>query len=403
MRRTKNEGSLFQSPRNSGIWFAQITLPDGKQVQRKGPSLKQAQAKLKELQKLALADVNLGEEDPTLWAWWQLWLEHFAGNLKPHIRDDYRGIGRRYVETGPCVAKGKPLGTLRLRALKFAHCQAWVNELAKTLKPQTVRNAHARLRKALAVAVRKGYIATNPAEGVELPKVEAIEAEDRTQIRPYTFEQARALLATLAGNRWLLLYRLAITLGMRQAELLGLTWDCVDLEQGTITIRQQLRRVASAAAKPGEPKAWQLLPPKTDAAKRVLRMRDPALLDAVRLHRRNLLEERLLHGKDWQARDPWLKSRGGLVFVTETGAPIHGSDLLQHFHRWAKKAGVPIVRFHDLRHTAATLMLADRVPIPAVSKILGHANVAITMSIYAHALEESQTDAIDGLSRKLGG
>lgn len=394
-RRTKGEGSIFQKPRGSGIYYAQITLAGGKQVQRKGPSLRQAQARLKELQQLAAADVNLGEQDPTLWAWWQLWLNEFTGNLKPHIRDDYRGIGRRYVE-------GRAIGRTRLRALKFAQVQAWVNELAKTLAPKTVRNAHARLRKALNVAVRKSYIDKNPAEGVELPKDTAIEAEDRYVIRPYTFEQARALLLALEGNRWQLLYRLAMTLGLRQAELLGLTWDCVDLEKGTITIRQQLRRVSKAGGKSGDAKEWAMLPPKTDAAKRTLRLRDPALVDFVRLHRKNLLEERLLHGREWQERDPWLKSRGGLVFVTETGAPAYGTNVLHHFHRWAAKAGTPQVRFHDLRHTAATLMLADNVPLPAVSKILGHATVAITMSIYAHALEESQADAIEGLSRRLG-
>jgi integrase len=394
-RRTKGEGSLFDSPKGSGIWFAQVTLPDGKQVQRKGPSQKQAQAKLKELLKLLGNDVNLGEKDPTLWAWWQLWLDHFASNLKPHIREDYRGIGRRYVE-------GTKLGKTRLRALTFAAVQAWVNELGKSLKPQTVKNAHARLRKALNVAKRKGYVDRNVAEGVELPSAGQIEAADLMAIQPYTFDQAVALLTTLAGNRWLALYRLAINLGLRQAELLGLTWDCVDLEKGTITVQQQLRRVAEAGAAKGSAKTWQLLPPKTTAAKRTLRL-DPALVDVLRLHRKNLLEERLLHGKDWQARDPWQKKRGGLVFVTETGAPIHGSDLLQHFHRWAKKAGTPLVRFHDLRHTAATLMIADGRSIPAVSKVLGHANPGITLRIYAHAHEDAQAEAIGGLSKKLRG
>lgn len=393
-RRTKGEGSIFEKPKGSGIWYAQVTLPSGKQVQRKGPSLKEAQAKRAELLKQLAGDVNLDERDPTLWVWWQIWLDQFSPNLKPHIREDYRGIGRRYVEA-------HRLGKTRLRSLTFAAVQAWVNELGKAVKPQTVRNAHARLRKALNVAKRKGYVDRNVAEGVELPSVGQIEAADRAAIQPYTVDQAVRLLLTLTGNRWYALYRLAINLGLRQAELLGLTWDCVDLDKGTITVQQQLRRVSEAGALKGAAKTWQLLPPKTAAAKRTLRL-DQTGIDVLRLHRKNLLEERLLHGRTWQDRDPWQKARGGLVFVTETGAPIHGSDLLQHFHRWAAKADTPRARFHDLRHTAATLMLADGRSIPAVSKILGHANPGITLRIYAHAHEADQAEAIGGLSKKLG-
>lgn len=392
-RRTKGEGSLFEKPKGSGIWYAQVTLPSGKQVQRKGPSLKEAQTKRAELLKQVAGEVNLDERDPTLWAWWQLWLDQFSPNLKPHIREDYRGIGRRYVES-------RKLGKTRLRSLTFAAVQAWVNDLAKTLEPQTVKNAHARLRRTLNVAKRKGYVDRNVAEGVALPAAGEVEAADRVEIQPYTIEQLRALLTALDGNRWATLYRLAATLGLRQAELLGLTWDCIDLERGTLTVQQQLRRVAAQGAEKGAAKTWQLLPPKTAAAKRTLRL-DPVLIAALRTHRQNLREERLLHGKDWQARDLWAKKRGGLVFVTETGAPVHGSDLLQHFHRWAKKAELPQVRFHDLRHTAATLMIADGVSIVAVSKILGHANPGITMKIYAHAHADDQAAAVAGLSKKL--
>ncbi len=399
-RRTNGEGSLFQSPKNSGIWYAQITLPDGKQPQRKGPSLKQAQAKLKELQRLLEADVNLSEQDPTLWQWWNLWLDHFAGNLKPTTRNEHRAIGRRYVQAKPLI-QGKPLGDRRLRALKFAHVQACVNELAQTLDPKTVRNAHARLRKALNVAKRKGYIDKNPAEGVELPAALEIEAEDKKAIHPYTRAQSRIFLEHMRGRRYYALYLLAFTMGPRLNELTGITWDCVDLEAGTITIRQQLVRVAPDNAPPGTPKEWKLLPPKTDAARRTNKL-GPVQIEALRWWKREQLEERLVNGKVYQARDPWLKSRGGLVFTTETGAPIHGSDLYHHFQRWTVKAELPLIRFHDIRHTAATLMIANGKPIPAVSKVLGHANVAITMTIYAHALEDDRADAIAELGQQLG-
>lgn len=395
-RRTRGEGSIFESPKGSGDWFAQITLDDGRQVQRKVSSPKEARAKLKELHNLAASTVTaLTEKQPTLAQWWPIWLDHFAGNLKPHIREDYRGIGRRYVDD-------HAIGRRKLIDITFAEVQAWVNSLAKRLKPQTVRNAHARLHKAFEVARRKGYVDRNPADGVELPSMASVELEDRNEINPYTFEQARRLLAALEGNRMRALYALAINLGLRQGELLGLTWDAVDLDRGELKITHQLKRVAPAGAEKGAAKTWMLLPVKTKAGRRTISITNEHVIAVLKAHRTNLYEERLVHGKTFQERDPFRK-HGGLVFVTETGAPFHGSDVLQHFHRWAKKAEVPEIRFHDLRHTAATLMLADGRSLPAVSKVLGHATVAITMAIYAHALEDSKSEAVAGLSQRLCG
>lgn len=392
-RRTAGEGSLFDSPKGSGIWYAQVTLPNGTQRKRKGPSLKEAKAKLKELQRLVEGRVDLSAKQPTLAEWCRIYLAEYTPNLRANIREDYRGIFRRYVDDAT-------LGKTRLKDLTHAAIQGWVNDLSRRgLSPSTVRNAFGRVKKALAVAKRQGYLASNPAVDVALPSRTGgdIEAEDR-EIHPYSFAQSIALLQTVEGNRWAALYELAVTLGLRQAELLGLTWDCVDLARGTLTIKQQLRRVRPEGQTTG-PKEWRLLPPKTPRAKRTLTL-SAELIAALRAHRKNLLEERLLHGADWQARDPF-KSRGGLLFVTEEGAPIHASNLVQHFHRRARWAELPQIRFHDLRHTAATLMLADGVQMVAVSTILGHANPGITMKIYAHALEDATADAVAGLSKRL--
>lgn len=396
-RRAKGEGSIFESPKGSGVWYAQITLADGRQIQRQGPSKGQAREKLKALQRQAAAEVALGKQQPTLWEWWLLWIDQYAAKLKPNIKDDYRGIGRRYVERSK-------IGRKRLIVLTPTDVQDWVNALARQgLAPRTVRNAHARLRRSLAVALRHGYVEKNVAVGIELPAEETgddLEEEDLT-VQSLTFAQARQLIAILEGHRLQPLYHLAINLGLRQGELLGLTWDCVDLEGRRLTIKQQLKRVAQPGAAAGDAKSWALTPPKTKAARRVIKL-STELVEVLRAHLKNLREEQLLHGKPFRERDPFRK-RGGLVFVTQTGAPIHGAELLRHLHRWLQKAELPVIRFHDLRHTAATLMIADRVQIPAVSTILGHANPGITMRIYAHALEDATAEAVAGLSRRLGG
>jgi integrase len=386
-RRTRGEGSIYDKPKGSGIYYAEVVLPDGRQIRRKGGTAQQAREKLKELNALKAAGI-LGNKQPTLAEWWTIWLDHFASNLKSNIKDDYRSIGARYVI-------GKPIGKKRLIDLTAAEVQGWVNALgARGLAAQTVRNAHARLRKALKVAQRHGYVERNAAVGIEMPAA-ADDGDETPAQQVWTFDTSMTYLELLEANRWVALYRLAINLGIRQAELIGLTWDMVDLERGTLKINQQLRRVRD-----GEAKVWKLMPVKTKSGRRTLKL-DADLVDVLRAHKINQAEERMLLGKPFQERDPWYKSRDGLVFVTETGAPIHGSDLLQHFHRWAAKADAPIIRFHDLRHTAATLMLESGYPIPSVSKILGHANPSITMRIYAHALEDSKAETIAGMSRRL--
>jgi integrase len=189
------------------------------------------------------------------------------------------------------------------------------------------------------------------------------------------------------------LYRLAVNLGMREGELFGLTWPVIDLERGTLRIYQQLQR-ARKNGKQDAPREFILQATKTKAGERTLKL-DAGLVAVLTAHKTAQDEERAFLGDKW--RDPW----GTLVFTTETGAPIHISCLLKHFRGVLTQAGLPAIRFHDLRHTAATLMLADSVPMVTISKILGHSSPAITATIYAHALDEQKADAIAVLSQQL--
>jgi integrase len=200
-----------------------------------------------------------------------------------------------------------------------------------------------------------------------------------------------ALLVVLKGYRWEALYWLALNLGMRQGELLGLTWEALNLDAGTLRVSQQLQRIKH----PDGGKMFILQTTKTKAGERVLQL-DFELVALLREHQRVQAEEAALRGASW-------KNRLGLIFVTDTGAPIHFSDLVKQFKSALKKAGVPAIRFHDLRHTAATLMLADGIPLVTVSKILGHSSPAITAVIYAHALDDQKASAIAGLGRRLRG
>jgi integrase len=374
--RANGEGTIYEYPKGSGIWYAQISLEDGSRRKRRASSQREAREKLRQLVAELERGVDLAAQQPTVAQWCQTWLEAFAINLKPNIKEDYAAVIRRYIADAP-------IGRRRLSQLTPADVQAWVNALSTKIAPQTVRNAHARLHKALVVAVRQRYIARNVADDIELPSGRP------PLIKPLDFEQASALLAAVDGHRLAALYRLAINLGMRQGEILGLTWDALDLDTGTIHVYQQLRRVRNG----NDTREFVLQTTKTRAGERLLQL-DENLVMVLREHRRVQQEEAALVGKPW-------KNVLNLVFVTETGAPIHISDLTKHFKSALKRAGLPIIRFHDLRHTAATLMLANGVSLVTVSKILGHSSPAITATIYAHALDESKAGAIAGLSQRL--
>jgi hypothetical protein len=145
--RANGEGTIYEYPKGSGVWYAQVSLEDGSRRKRRAASQREAREKLKKLQAEIDQGLDLTSQQPTVAEWCTTWLTTFATNLMPNIRDDYHGIIKRYIE-------GAPIGKRRLDKLTPAEVQAWVNDLSKKVKPKTVRNAHARLHKALEVAVR---------------------------------------------------------------------------------------------------------------------------------------------------------------------------------------------------------------------------------------------------------
>lgn len=372
--RANGEGSIY--PEGKG-WIAQITLANGKPKRRRAKTEAAALDKLDELRQLRKRGVNLSKQSPNVAEWWSTWLDVFARQLKPNIREDYRGIGRRYIE--PDV-----IGRRKVSLLTNAEVQDWVDRLCEKVASATVRNAHARLHKCMKVAIQRHIRTDNPADDIDLP-------EARTApIHPLDFEQAMRLLEVFEDDRWAALYRLLINLGLREGEALGLTWDAIDLKKGAIRVYRQLKRVPT---KDGTGREFVLQTTKKPASDRILDI-DEDIIAALRRHKTEQLEEKLIVGKRW--KETW-----GLVFVSENGAPIHPSNLLSHFHKALARAELPKIRVHDLRHTCATLLLDAGVPLVTVSKILGHSSVAITAKIYAHALDKSKASAIATLSERL--
>ena len=203
------------------------------------------------------------------------------------------------------------------------------------------------------------------------------------EIHPLSAEEARKLLAITSSERLHALYALALSSGMRESELLGLQWSEVDFDHNLVRVRWQLQR---------EDGQWMWKPPKTRRSRRQIALASSAM-QTLRRHRDSQDAERESQGASWEDHE--------LVFCTRHGCPLSARNLLRRYKELLKKGGLPDIRFHDLRHTAATLLLAGKVNPKVVSEMLGHSSVAITLDIYSHVLPDMQQDAVAVLERTL--
>ncbi len=257
------------------------------------------------------------------------------------------------------------LGHIKLKILSSAHLQGFYRErLDFGLSPRTVQYLHALLHKALKQALRWELVPRNVATAVDPPRVR------REEIQPLSPIQAQAFLHAAREDRLEALYVLAIHCGLRQGELLGLRWEDIDLDTGTLQIRRTFTTAKGERA---------FTAPKTSKSRRNVRLTSGAMDTLVRHYQRQL-EKREQLGGLWQDQ--------GLVFASRVGTPINRHNLLRRsFKPLLEKAGLPhSVRFHDLRHTCATLLLSKGVHSKLVQELLGHSNVSTTLDTYSHVL-----------------
>ena len=208
------------------------------------------------------------------------------------------------------------------------------------------------------------------------------------EITPLTPTSARALLDAVRGDRLEALFTVALDCGLRQGEALALRWTDVDLARATITVRRSLQRVG---------REWQFTEPKTARSRRTIPLPAPVTA-SLREHRAHQLEERLRVGTAWEGQE-W----GELLFCDELGRPLSGFHVLRRFRELLALAGLPSMRYHDLRHGAASLMAVQGVPARVAMELLGHAQIGTTMNIYAHVAPELQRDAAERVGQALWG
>ena len=273
------------------------------------------------------------------------------------------------------------LGRVLLKALTPTHVRALHREkLDEGLATATVRKIHSTLHKALAQAVSDGLLPRNAAD-VKAPRPAPEEMRPLSEAEAHAFLQ----MAGESGDRFESLYVLAITTGLRRGELLGLRWDDVDLERGTLRVGRALVR---------EGGRHLLGETKTRRGRRQVNL-TPRTVKALKTHRKRQLEERMkLVG---------LHEDHGLIFATKVGTPVNPENLVKRsFKPLLKKTGLPEIRFHDLRHTCATLLLGRGVHPKIVQELLGHATIAMTLDTYSHYLPSMGDQASGAMGDAFG-
>jgi integrase len=294
------------------------------------------------------------------------WLESAA---KPRLRErtyiDYKWVLNRYVRP--------ELGDKKLSDLKPLDIQTLYTNIHKQgLSARMVHYAHALLSSSLKQAVKWGLLYRSPASLVELPR------QVRKEMKALSPEEATRFLKAAEEDRWSVLFALALTTGMRPEEYLGLQWKAVDLERGVVTVQRTVIWRSDGG--------WYFGEPKTTSSRRSIPL-PPSIVSALREHKRKQAEERLKMGPRYQNND--------MVFATREGSSLMIQNLrTRHFKPILERAELDkSIRLYDLRHTCATLLLLAGANVKVVSERLGHANVSITLDIYAHVLPSMQQAA----------
>lgn len=298
------------------------------------------------------------------------WIEGQRAHLKPSTWQSYRLYVDSYI-----IPR---LGSLALQEVTPSGLDAFYAELLQTgrrsqnggLSARSVRFTHAILRRALSDAVRQNQLARNPAEEASPPK-------HRTpEMRTWSAEELRRFLERVREDRYFAAWRLAAMTGLRRGEIFGLRWRDLDLEAGRLSVRQTLLSVGSTLT---------FGTPKTAKGRRSVAL-DAETVAALRRLKVRQAEERLALEGDWPDHD--------LVFTREDGEPVHPDPFSRRwFEKHVKAAGLPRIRFHDLRHTHATLALQAGIHPKVVSERLGHATISITLDTYSHAIPAMQEEA----------
>ncbi|WKY46528.1 site-specific integrase [Eubacteriaceae bacterium ES3] len=372
-KETRNaQGSGQIRVRPDGRWEARYTLGrdpgTGKQIRKSvyGATQQEVRKKLTAV----LASIDTGEyKEPsklTVSDWFNIWITDYVLNLKPLTIKTYK------VQINTHIIPS--LGNVKLSALAPHHLQKFYNKLNDDYAAKTVKNIHGVLHKGLKQAADLGYIRSNPADTCKLPKV------IKTQTKPIDKTIVPAFLEAIKGDSYENIFLVDLFTGLRQSEIIGLTWDCVDFEAGTIYVYRQYQRLDGAYK-------WSTL---KNNKTRLIKPAD-LVMTTLKAERVKQSENRLRAGSAWQNPEKF-------IFTNPLGANIVHRTLVKHYKNIVAAMDHPDLRFHDLRHAFAVLSLQAGDDIKTVQENLGHHSAAFTMDTYAHVTDSMRKASSDRMN-----
>jgi integrase len=367
-RKIAPNGQPMPREQADGTWRVDVSLgyhPVTGRPRRKtirGESSAEVLTKMRKLQVEADEGIIKDASTLTVKEWCEIWLKTYTGHLAPRTRTLYEGDINNYI--------APRLGRHKLRALNRPMVQQFINGITESplkdsISPKTVKNIHGTLSRLLNQSVEIDYLRVNPATRCKLPRVE------KTRPRSLDRQEITAFLEAISGHRFETAFLLALHSGLREAEILGLKWDAVNIEGGTIEIKRQLQLIK------GE---YKLTPPKGNKL-RTVHIGELAL-DALRRQKRTQAEWRLRAGSAWRNE--------GLVFTDELGGHLRRQTFYKQYKDIAASIGSPDASVHTLRHSYATSSMQAGVDARSIQENMGHYSAAFTLDQYASAMNDVQ-------------
>lgn len=371
--RGRGEGSIFQRKDGRFVGVLHLGYENGKRIRRffYGEKRSEVRDQLNQAQHDRRQGLPVAPDRQTTGEFLSAWL---TGTAKPRLRErtfsDYKKIIDKHLVPA--------IGKVPLLKLGPEHVQQLLRQKTEEgLSPRRVRVIRAVLHTALAEALRWGRVGRNVADLVKAPRAV------RYQPTVLNEAQSKALLKAAKKDRLGVLFSVALAVGLRLGEALGLRWKDLDFDRGTLTVRQALQRVG---------KELRFVEPKSERSRRLISL-PQVTVNALKRHRTQQKKERLVAGSRWQQTE--------LVFTSTIGTPLDERNVRRAFGNLLTAAKLPEIRIHDLRHTCATLLLAQGVHPKVVQETLGHSQISLTMDTYSHVLPHLGREAADKMNALL--
>jgi integrase len=372
-KRGQNEGSIYKRP--DGRWTSVINLGyQGGKLKRQyfyGKTREEVAGKLSEATEKRRQGLPVAFERQTVAQFLERWLNDCVKPcVRPNTYYSYEQNMRLYLKPN--------LGPIQLSKLSPQHVQSFMNaQLKEGRSARLVQYQRTVLRCALNQAVKWNLVPRNVAALVDPPRY------SKPAAAPLNPDEVNKFLEAIKLDPLQTLFHVALSLGLREGEVLGLRWQDIDFKGGIVRVRVSLQRID---------KKLRLVEVKTERSNRSLPI-PRALLSSLRAHRRRQLEQKMVAGAKWQDHD--------LVFATSKGTPLSARNVIRSYHRLLENGKVKRRRFHDLRHSCATFLFARNIPARIVMEILGHSNINLTMNTYTHVMPEMLRDATQAMNSVL--